>query len=81
MAETENKNTITIEGKEYIFDDLPENARNLVMNIRMADQEIMRARSQLAIAQTARQAYGQGLKQELEGVPEEAKPSKKGAKH
>ena len=66
MAETP-KNTIKIEDKEYAPEDLSENARKIILNIQFADQEINRLRLMLASTQTARQAYAQALKRELDG--------------
>ncbi|WP_253444578.1 DUF6447 family protein [Halomonas sp. Y3] len=66
MAE-EQAQTITIDGKQYELDKLSEQARNQVVNLRITDQEIQRLNHQLAIAQTARVAYANALKRELEG--------------
>lgn len=66
MAE-EQARTITIDGKQYELDKLSEQARNQVVNLRITDQEIQRLNHQLAIAQTARVAYANALKRELEG--------------
>lgn len=57
--------TITIDGKEYAVDALSENARNQITNLRVTDQEIVRLKQQLAIAQTARAAYANALQAEL----------------
>ena len=64
MAEQE-KRSITIDGNEYSLADLSENARQQVMNLRVTDQEIERLKQRLAIAQTARTAYANALKDEL----------------
>lgn len=64
MANEESK-TVTIDGREYNFEDLSENARNQLLNLRVTDQEIQRLNQQLAIAQTARTAYANALKKEL----------------
>lgn len=60
-----NDQTLTIDGVEYNFSDLSDSAKNQLMNIRVTDQEINRLQQQLAIAQTARAAYANALKQEL----------------
>lgn len=65
MAE-EQKNTITVDGKEYSAENLSEQAKNLVTNVQATDQELNRLRVQNAIAQTARQVYVNALKAELE---------------
>lgn len=65
MAE-QTQQQITIDGTEYRADDLSETARQQVMNLRVTDQEISRLNQQLAIAQTARTAYANALKKELD---------------
>lgn len=64
MAKQEAK-TVTIDGRDYNLSDLSESARNQLVNLRVTDQEIQRLNQQLAIAQTARTAYANALKQEL----------------
>jgi len=66
MAE-EQKNTLTVDGKEYEIDTLSDNAKNIVRNVQFCDQEITRQRMAGAAVQTARQAYITALKNELEG--------------
>jgi hypothetical protein len=53
--ETENK--VTVNGSEYDIAELSDKAREQMMNLRVCDAEIARIKSQLAIAQTARNAY------------------------
>lgn len=65
MADTQKPQTLTIDGKEYGPDDLSDNARAQITNLRVTDQEIARLQQQLAIAQTARTAYANALKAEL----------------
>lgn len=64
MAEQQTQ-TITIDGKEYNAEELSDNARAQVTNLRVTDQEIERLKQQLAIFQTARTAYANALKAEL----------------
>lgn len=61
-----SKKSITIDNQEYELDKLKPEARQQLANLRVADQEIARLQVQLALAQTARNAYGQALKAELE---------------
>lgn len=56
---------ITIDGKKYELSQLPKPALQQLTNLRMAEQEISRLRVQLALAQTARNVYGQVLRTEL----------------
>ena len=57
---------ITIDGKTYDSDKLSDNAKAQLGNLRFTDQEIARKQAQIAVLQTARQAYAQALKTELE---------------
>lgn len=66
MAE-EQKATLTVDGKEYDPDSISENAKTIIRNIQFADQELGRVQMQRLALQTARQAYVQALKTELEG--------------
>lgn len=54
-------NRISIDGKEYDFTKLPEDARRLIVQMRVADQEISRLQATLAIIHDARQGYGAKL--------------------
>lgn len=57
--------TLTIDNAEYNVADLSEAARAQVVNVRVTDDEIQRLNRLLAIAQTARTAYANALKNEL----------------
>ncbi|MEC8850326.1 MAG: hypothetical protein VYB93_13810 [Pseudomonadota bacterium] len=57
--------TLTIDNVEYNVADLSEAARAQVVNVRVTDDEILRLNRLLAIAQTARTAYANALKNEL----------------
>lgn len=66
MAEQNQNQTLTIDGREFNVADLSDDARNQVLNLRVTDAEIEKLKQQLAIAQTA---YANALKAEL---PEKA---------
>jgi len=57
--------TITIDDKEYVFDELSEDAKAQLVSLQVTDQEINRLQQQQKIAQTARNAYAQALSAEL----------------
>ena len=57
--------TITIDGKEYTPDELSDNAKEQLASMKIADQQIAQLQSELAIAQTARNAYARALADEL----------------
>jgi hypothetical protein len=59
-------NTIKIDGKDFEVDALSDSAKQQLANVRAADREIARLQTQLALAQTARNAYANAAKSELE---------------
>ena len=60
-----NAQKIKIDDVEYAFDDLSNEAKGQLTNLRVTDQEIARLQTQLAIAQTARAAYAHAMKDAL----------------
>lgn len=60
-----NAKTITIDNQEYPLESLSDIAKQQLVNLRVVDQEIARLQTQLAIAQTARAVYANGVKQNL----------------
>jgi hypothetical protein len=59
------KQMINIDGTEYALADLSDAARQQIANLRVADSEIQRLNTQLALAQTARMADARALETEL----------------
>jgi hypothetical protein len=57
---------ITIDEKEYDLDRLSEATKAQLTSMRLADAEIQRLNIQLAIAQTARNAYALAVRKDLE---------------
>lgn len=57
--------TITINDKKYVFDDLSDAAKAQLVSLQVTDREIIRLEQQQKIAQTARNAYAQALNSEL----------------
>ena len=60
--------TITIDGKEYDLESLSSEAKNQLMNVRVADQKIATTQQDLAVLQTARNAYARALSDALPKV-------------
>jgi len=56
---------VTVDGRDFDLGKLSGEARQQAMNINMVDQEIRRLQVQLAICQTARNAYAAALQQAL----------------
>lgn len=64
MAQQQIEN-VNIDGVEYKIDQLSDNAKAQINNLRLAEAEIQRLQVQLGLAQTAKIAYTQTLKAEL----------------
>jgi hypothetical protein len=56
---------IHIDGKDYDTDTLSDSAKAQLTSLQVTDQEIQRLNIQLAIAQTARNAYARALNELL----------------
>ena len=68
---------VVINDVEFNFDELSKDAQSLIANIRGAEQEIAHLNRLLALAQTARAAYGNALQPKLPVKAEEKKEAKK----
>ena len=64
MAENPEQK-ITIDNVDYKLGDLSDNAKGQLRGLQIAENEIRRLNSQVALAQTARNAYMQALQAEL----------------
>jgi len=67
MAE-EKQAKINVNDTEYNLADLSDKAKIQVQNLRFSDAEIQRLNAQLALVQTARNAYIKALENELPGT-------------
>lgn len=56
---------ITIDGKEYDFDTLTEEAKSQLISLQFVDQKIATLQAELAVFQTARLAYSRELLTQL----------------
>lgn len=52
---------ITVDGKEYLVDSLSDDAKAQLGAVNMTDRKIAEVQQDLAILQTARNAYAQAL--------------------
>ena len=66
MEEKEDKQKVSIDGTEYVLDDLSENAKAQLLNIQFVDAQIQQLNNEWAVADTARIGYTRALKSELE---------------
>jgi hypothetical protein len=58
--------TISIDGMDYAVDSLSENIKAQLISLQAVDRRIAAVQEELAILQTARIAYGDAVKQELQ---------------
>ena len=70
MAKKEDKQKVSIDGIEYILDDLSDNAKAQLMNIQFVDAQIQQLNNEWAVADTARIGYTRALKSEIEKTKE-----------
>jgi hypothetical protein len=58
---------LNIDGKEYDFDTLSEDAKKQISSIQFVDKKIAELQAELAVVQTARNAYSKTLVEMLPG--------------
>ncbi len=61
MTEIADKPKYTIDGKEYVIEDLPQEALNQLASINIVDRKIVDVQQDIGILQTARNAYAAAL--------------------
>lgn len=61
-----NETTISIDGTEYVTENLSGEAQMQINNLRFVDAQLLQLSSELAVADTARIAYTAALKKEVE---------------
>lgn len=65
------ENTIKINNKNYLLENLSDRAKELIQSINFADQQIEQLNNEWAIADTARIAYTRALKSSVEDTKKE----------
>lgn len=60
------KKTITIDGKNYAADSLPQEVKSHLYNVQVVDRKIADLQQEIAIMQTARASYARELKKALD---------------
>jgi hypothetical protein len=61
---------LNIDGNEYLFDSMGDDAKAQLASLQFVDQELIRLQGQVAALQTARNAYLAALKSKLPPVPD-----------
>jgi hypothetical protein len=62
---SEEIQTITIDGTEYVIDQLSEDHKSIINHIQVADIAVQQMQTEIAIMTTGRQAYINQLGEEL----------------
>lgn len=65
-AGKKKKDLVTIDNKQYSMADFSDEAKAVMGSVRFVDQRLAQLQAELAIAQTARNAYAMALKAQLE---------------
>ena len=58
---------ITVDGMEYNTEDLSDNAKAQIASLQFLEAQMAKINSEIAVYETAKSAYIQALKAELEG--------------
>lgn len=61
---------ITVDGLEYNTEDLSDNGKAQLASLQFLEQQMAKLKSEIAVYQTARNAYAQALKAELDKAKE-----------
>ena len=61
----DRKQTVTIDEVEYNIDDLSDEAKTQLLNLKFVDDKILQLNNEWAISDTARIGYTQALQKEL----------------
>lgn len=65
MSTSDDNEIVNIDGTDYKVNDLSENAKAQLANIRFVDEQIQQLNNEWAVADTARMAYTKALKEEI----------------
>ena len=71
MAKDETAKKVTIDDVEYKLDELSDNAKAQLGNIRFVDAQLQQLNNELAVSDTARIGYTNALKGELSKIEQD----------
>ena len=63
---------ITVDGIDYNTEDLTDNGKAQLASLQFLEQQMIKLKSEIAVYQTARNAYAQALKAELDKTSDSA---------
>lgn len=68
MTENDEQKKVTIDGAEYLFDELSEQAKTRLAHIQFIDQQLQQLNNEFAVSDTARIGYTAALQREVSKV-------------
>ncbi len=68
MTDDKKQEKITIDGTEYLLDDLSEQAKTRLAHIQFIDQQLQQLNNEFAVSDTARIGYTAALQREVSKV-------------
>ncbi len=66
VKKKDQKASISIDGTDYILDELSETAKAHILHIQFVDEQLVQIKNEWAVADTARIAYTNALKNDLQ---------------
>ena len=67
MNNIPEKQSVTVDGVDYPFENLSDVAKSNIISIQFSDEQILQLQNELAISNTARNGYIRALTNELGG--------------
>ena len=65
MKNVSEKGSVTVDGVDYLFENLSDFAKSQIKNIQFSDEQISQLQNELAVSNTARNGYISVLTNEL----------------
>ena len=63
---SDKSGTVSIDGKDYVLDELSNEAKEQIASLQFVEQQIQQLQNELAISDTARIGYSNAIKKEVE---------------
>ena len=63
---SDKSGTVSIDGKDYVLDELSNEAKEQIASLQFVDQQIQQLQNEWAISDTARIGYSNAIKKEVE---------------
>jgi len=63
---SDKSGTVSIDGKDYVLDELSNEAKEQIASLQFVEQQIQQLQNEWAISDTARIGYSNAIKKEVE---------------